>query len=237
MTTRALLETIADEWRLNLSAAQLDQFERYSSELVRWNERTNLTNIVEPRAIVVRHFLDSLALALAWPTGAPDSLADIGTGAGFPGIPLKLLWPDMRLLLVESIGKKTEFLEHIVHTLGLSDVEIHTTRAELLGQDGRYREQFALVTGRAVASLSVLAEYCLPLCRIDGLFIAPKSADGAEQAVAAQAAIEQLGGVYQQTLNVQLPQVEPRTLVVVQKMHPTPAQFPRRVGVAQKRPL
>ena len=237
MTPRTLLQTIASERQIMLSAAQLDQFERYSAELISWNTHTNLTSITEPRAIIIRHFLDSLIVAQAWPSGSPESLADIGAGAGFPGIPLKLLWPEMRLLLVESVGKKTEFLEHIVKTLGLTDVEICTARAEALGQNASYREQFALVTGRAVASLNVLAEYCLPLCRIGGLFVAPKSADGAQEAALAERALQQLGGQYQQTIDVHLPEVDPRTLVVVRKVQPTPAQYPRRVGLPLKRPL
>lgn len=237
MTPRALLQTIASEWQLELSAAQLDQFERYSAELIRWNEQVNLTAIVEPQTIVIRHFLDSLALAQAWPTGAPASVADIGTGAGFPGIPLKILWPETRLLLVESIAKKTQFLAHMVELLELTDVEISTARAELIGQTPDYRERFALVTARAVASLNVLAEYCLPLCQMGGLFVAPKSSDGAQEARAADHALQVLGGRYESTIDILLPDIEPRTLLVVQKVQPTPAQYPRRVGIPLKRPL
>lgn len=237
MTPRALLQTIASEWQLTLSDTQLDQFECYSAALISWNTRTNLTSITEPQAIVIRHFLDSLALAQAWTGDPPPSLADIGTGAGFPGLPLKLLWPEARLLLVESVGKKTEFLTQMVQILGLTDVEICTARAEVLGQDVAYRERFALVTGRAVASLNVLAEYCLPLCTIGGRFVAPKSAAGVDEALAAEHAIQVLGGRYQQTISVSLPDVDLRTLVVVDKVRPTPAQYPRRVGLPLKRPL
>lgn len=237
MMPRELLQITTSEWGLHLSAAQLDQFEQYAAELARWNARTNLTSITETRAIVIRHFLDALTLALAWPEGTPSSLADIGTGAGFPGLPLKLLWPDLRLLLVESVGKKAEFLAHIVHTLGLAEVEISMARAEEIGQRAQYREQFALTTGRAVARLQVLAEYCLPLCRIDGRFIAPKSADSSPELEAAQGAIQTLGGRYEQTLAVQLPETEPRALIVVRKVLPTPPQYPRRVGIPLKRPL
>lgn len=237
MTPRALLQTTASQWQIKLSDTQLDQFDRYSAELISWNTRTNLTSITEPRAIVIRHFLDSLALAQAWTGNPPPALADIGAGAGFPGIPLKLLWPEARLLLVESVGKKTEFLAHMVQILELTDVKICTARAETLGQDASYRERFALVTGRAVASLNVLAEYCLPLCMIGGRFVAPKSADGADEARMAEQAIQQLGGRYQQTISVSLPEVDPRTLVVIDKAQPTPAQYPRRVGLPLKRPL
>ncbi|HEX6290894.1 MAG TPA: 16S rRNA (guanine(527)-N(7))-methyltransferase RsmG [Herpetosiphonaceae bacterium] len=237
MILRELLQTTTHEWGLTLSEAQLAQFERYAAELIRWNERTNLTTITDPREIGIRHFLDSLALAQVWQQEPPASLIDIGTGAGFPGLPLKLLWPEMRLALVESIGKKTDFLRHMVDLLELSDVEICTARAEELGHNPRYREQFAAVTARAVATLSVLAEYALPLCRIGGIFVAPKSAAGPDEAAAAQRAIELLGGQIAQTIPIQLPQLETRTLVVVRKLQPTPPQYPRRVGIPSKRPL
>lgn len=238
MTLRNLLLATANDWGLALSEAQLDQFERYTAELIRWNEvRANLTTITDPLEIGVRHFLDSLSLAQVWRSSPPASLADIGTGAGFPGLPLKLLWPEMQLLLVESVGKKTEFLQHMVEVLDLRDVEICTSRAEELGRDPRYREQFAGVTARAVSTLNVLAEYCLPLCRIGGVFVAPKSAAGEGEAQAAQRAIRLLGGEQGPSIPVQLPGVEPRTLVVVHKMQPTPAQYPRRVGIPAKRPL
>lgn len=237
MTPRTLLSTIASEWQLALSPLQLDQFDRYAAELTRWNARTNLTTITDPQAIVVRHFLDSLAVARAWPDACPSSIIDIGSGAGFPGIPLKILWPATRLVLVESVGKKTQFLAHIVATLALANVEICTDRAETLGQNTQYREQFALVTARAVAPLNVLAEYCLPLCRIGGLFVAPKSADGLHEAEAARKSIHTLGGELQAPIEVRLPGVDPRLLIVVRKIAPTPPAYPRRVGVPLKRPL
>jgi 16S rRNA (guanine527-N7)-methyltransferase len=234
---RNLLSTTATSWGIRLSDYQLDQFERYMAELIQWNSHTNLTTIVEPRAITIRHFLDSLALARIWADQTPSSLADIGTGAGFPGLPLKLLWPDMRLLLVESVGKKTEFLQHVVNVLGLEKVEISTARAEELGRQPRFREQFEAVTARAVATLNVLAEYCLPLCAVDGLWVAPKSADVDAEQAAATSAIQQLGGELQEVRAIHLPDVEDRTLVVVRKVQRTPERFPRRVGVPTKRPL
>ena len=235
---RDLLRTTAQSWDLPLSPAQLDQFERYAAELVRWNaERANLTTIIDPAGIVVRHFLDSLTLARVWPSQPPASLVDIGTGAGFPGLPLKLLWPDLRLLLVESIGKKIEFLAHMVDTLGLTDVDLSSARAEVLGHDPRFREQFEAATARAVAPLNVLAEYCLPLCKVDGVLVAPKSADGPAEAEAARRALDVLGGRLEPMMPVALPGVEPRTLIVVRKVQATPQNYPRRTGVPSKRPL
>ncbi len=164
-------------------------------------------------------------------------LFDIGTGAGFPGVPLKILWPDTRLLLADSVGKKTAFLAHLVERLGLRDVEIVTARAEALGQHPAYRERFSAGVGRAVAAMSVLSELCLPLVQPGGRFVAPKSADGAAEAAEARRAIGQLGGKVGRILPVQLPGLEPRTLIVIDKVKATPAHLPRAVGVPGKRPL
>lgn len=232
-----LMLTTARRWGIQLTPTQLDQYGRYAAELVRWNQHTNLTTIVEPREIAVRHMLDSLAVAQVWRNSPPDSLADVGTGAGFPGLALKILWPSTRLLLAESIGKKAEFLRHIIATLGLHEVEIVTARAEDLGRDPRYREQYTAVTARAVAAMNVLAEYCLPLCRVGGTLVAPKGADGEQEAAMAAPAIAQLGGRLRAIVPYQLPDVESRVLVVVDKIEPTPDRFPRRAGVPHKRPL
>ncbi len=235
---RQLLHDGAQQWGLALSNYQLDQFDRYADALVAWNEHTNLTAITNRRAIVIRHFLDSLALAHVWAGSAPPaSLADVGTGAGFPGLPLKIVWPDLRLLLVESIGKKTAFLANMADLLRLTNVEISTARAEDVGRDARYREQFAAVTGRAVAALNVLSEYCLPLCSVGGTFVAPKSVAGSIELDAAQDAIRTFGGLLERTIAVHLPDVEPRTLIVIRKIELTPDRYPRRAGIVQKRPL
>jgi len=236
--SRQLLHGVAQQWGVGLSDRQLDQFDRYADALVAWNEHTNLTAITDRRTIVIRHFLDSLVLAQVWAGSEPPaSLADVGTGAGFPGLPLKILWPDLGLLLVESIGKKTAFLHHVVDLLHLADVQISTARAEDVGRDARYREQFAAVTGRAVAALNVLSEYCLPLCSVGGTFVAPKSVAGSTELDAAQDAIRTFGGLLERTIEVNLPNVEPRTLIVIRKTAPTPPRYPRRAGIVQKRPL
>lgn len=233
---RELLVPVAAQWDLDVGPAALEQLRVYGVELVRWNEQVNLTRIVAPREIVIRHFLDSLACARAWDT-PPASLADIGTGAGFPGIPLKIVWPKMALLVSDSIGKKTAFLRHVVSALELEGVEVVTGRAEALGRDPAYRERYDGVVARAVAALNVLSEYCLPLCRIGGRFVAPKGPEGAAEALEARRAIGQLGGRPRAVLPVQLPEVEQRTLVVVDKVRATPREFPRDVGVPSKRPL
>ncbi len=233
---RDVLIPVAATWRLAIDDDQVEAFVAYGLELLRWNEAVNLTRITEPRAIVVRHFLDSLACATAF-EDTPASLADIGTGAGFPGIPLKIIWPDVSLMLSDSVGKKTAFLTHVVALLGLTDVEVVTARAEELGRDARHREQYQGVVARAVAALDVLSEYALPLCRLGGCFVAPKGGDGAAEADSARRAIGRLGGELKRILPVTLPEVEPRTLVVVDKVRPTPRDLPRPVGVPSKRPL
>lgn len=233
---RDLLEPTLHSWGIHLTDAQYRQCAHYADALLRWNETTNLTAITDPQGVAVRHFLDSFACARAWTT-PPATLCDIGSGAGFPGLPLKILWPDTEVVLVESTGKKVAFLDHIVASLGLQKVETSTSRAELLGQDKRHREYYEAVVARAVAALPVLSELCLPLVAMGGRFVAPKSADGAVEAASARRAIAQLGGRVAAIMPVQLPGLDPRTLVVVAKIRPTPAQFPRAVGVPGKRPL
>jgi 16S rRNA (guanine527-N7)-methyltransferase len=231
-----LLTTTSAAWGLPLSSTQIDQFTAYAAELRRWNERVNLTAIADDTGIVTRHFLDSLRCARSW--GAePQRLVDIGAGAGFPGLPLKILRPALELTLVESIAKKAAFLRHMVDTLGLTNVQIMIARAEVAGRDPAQRERYDVAVARAVAELRVLAEYCLPLCRIGGRFLAPKGAQIEEELRSAQPAIGQLGGRLMAVEPVELPELEPRTLVVIEKITATPPQYPRAPGVPAKRPL
>jgi 16S rRNA (guanine527-N7)-methyltransferase len=233
---KALLAETAAGWGIELSARQLEQFVLYAAELRAWNERVNLTAITGEQEIATRHFLDSLRLALSW-GDAPLSLVDIGAGAGFPGLPLAILNPALRLTLVESVAKKTAFLQHMVALLGLPHVQVLATRAEALGQDNSHREQYDVVTARAVAELRVLAEYLLPLCRVGGRVLAPKGGVIDEELRAAEPAITKLGGRLAPVETVLLPGVEPRTLVVIDKLAPTPPAYPRAVGVPARRPL
>lgn len=233
---REVLVPAVSAWGIVPDDARIATLVAYGVEMLSWNERVNLTRITAPRDIVVRHFLDSLACVTAF-DHPPESLADIGTGAGFPGIPLKIFWPDMRLMLSDSVGKKTAFVSHVVDTLALNDVTVVTARAEALGRDARYRERFEAVAARAVAALDVLCEYTLPLCAVGGRLVAPKGVDGAREAEAAGRAIGKLGGKLSGVLPVTLPGIEPRTLVVVDKLRPTPPDLPRAPGLPGKRPL
>jgi 16S rRNA (guanine527-N7)-methyltransferase len=223
---------------VRLSGAQLDSFRLYEQELMSWNEKFNLTAIRDIEQIRNKHFLDSLTCVLAWGNNRPRSLIDVGTGAGFPGIPLKIIFPSLRLTLVESVGKKTKFCKHLVDILKLEQVEIIQDRAEVLGQNSKYREKFEWAVARAVANLPVLVEYLLPLARLGGGVIAQKGESGPAESQKATRAIQILGGTLRQLLPVTIPGVvEERYLVIIDKNARTPKLYPRRPGIPAKQPL
>lgn len=230
-----LLDTTA-AWGLTLSPDQCARFSIYATELQRWNEHTNLTAITDRDAIYRRHFLDSLALTRFW-RGVPQRMIDVGSGAGFPGLPLALAHPTIRLTLVDSVGKKTAFLHHLVEQLQLPGVQILTARAEELGHRLDHRERYDLVTIRAVADLRVLAEYGLPLLRVGGRLLAPKGSGAHAEAEAAARAIAMLGGELIGIEPITLPGLEPRAVVVIDKQTSTDRRYPRPVGVPGKKPL
>jgi len=247
-----LAQAARDLLDLELSEAQLALFQLYYEELVRRNAQINLTSILEYDAVQIRHFLDSLTLTSPRLRGDPPSqvfdlanaaLVDIGAGAGFPGLPLKILYPKLQLTLVESVGKKAVFLREIADKLGFKEVVVLTGRAEDIGQLPQHRACYDLATGRAVAALAVLAEYCLPLLKLGGLFIAPKKGDLTSEIASAQKAIEILGGKSRSTPAFQLLSDETATpearrfLVVVEKIVQTPLIYPRRAGLPAKKPL
>ena len=225
---------------LRLDEAQLAQFRCYYRELVEWNSRINLTGISGCREVQSKHFLDSLSVLQAIPEDLLNggALADAGSGAGFPGLPLKIASPGLRVSLVESIGKKAAFLRHAACSLGLDDVDVLAERAETLAQRPHLREAFDVVTARAVAEMDTLAELALPLCRVGGRVIAQKKADVSDELTRAEHAIEVLGGRVDDVMPVDLDELgEPRCLVVLSKVSPTPHQYPRRPGMPAKRPL
>lgn len=223
---------------VRLSGAQVDSFRLYEQELMTWNEKFNLTAIRDIEQIRNKHFLDSLTCVLAWGDHRPKSLIDVGTGAGFPGIPLKILFPTIRLTLVESVGKKTKFCQHIVDLLKLEHVNIIQDRAEVLGQNPKYREKFEWAVARAVANLPVLVEFLLPLVRLGGGVIAQKGESGPAETQNAAKAIQILGGTLRQLLPISIPGVaEERYLVIIDKNARTPRLYPRRSGMPAKQPL
>ncbi|MBI5649175.1 MAG: 16S rRNA (guanine(527)-N(7))-methyltransferase RsmG [Chloroflexi bacterium] len=233
------MQTLADYARafeIALSDSQLAAFETYSRELVAWNARVNLTAIVERDQVIIKHFLDSLSVANALPRDA-TALIDVGTGAGFPGIPLKILLPDLRVTLLEAVGKKVAFLDHLIATLHLRDTVAIHARAEDLARDPAHREKYAVVVARAVAELTVLLEYALPFARVGGVFIAQKGIAVEDEIRHATRALKILGGRVRAIAPVQLPGLEPRHLIVIEKIARTPATFPRRAGLPARQPL
>ena len=222
----------------HLTRSQLSALSLYERELVDWNMRFNLTAIRDPQEIHIKHFLDSLTCLLPMREKPIERLIDVGTGAGFPGIPLKIVFPNMHVTLVESVGKKAEFCRHVVNILNLQRVEVVQERAEVIGQDPAYREQYDWAVARAVAILPVLAEYLLPLVHVGGSMLAMKGESGPAEAHSAEHALRVLGGHLRQLLPVTLPGVaEERYLVVIDKVAATPNTYPRKVGVPAKRPL
>ena len=228
---------------LNLTAEQQAAFQLYYEELLAWNDKFNLTAITDYEQVQIRHFLDSLSCLLAQEAKAAlyragGRTVDVGSGAGFPGIPLKLVCPAGRLTLLEATGKKVTFLEHMIGRLGLRTVTAVKARAEELAHDPSHREQYDLALSRAVAELPVVAEYTLPFCKVGGWAIAQKGEAGAAEAWTAERAISMLGGELRRVVQVELPGLaENRSLIVIEKVHPTPDAYPRRPGVPSKRPL
>ena len=225
-------------FNIHLSGRQVTALGIYEKELLEWNQKFNLTAIRDVESIRTKHFLDSFSCVLAWKASPPHLLIDIGTGAGFPGIPLKILYPNMKLTLVESVGKKAKFCQHIVRVLGLEQVEVIQARAEELGQKSGHRERYDWAIARAVANLNVLSEYLLPLVRLGGTVLAQKGESGPAEAQSAEEAMKLLGGKLKQLIPVHLPSVaEDRYLVVVEKVAATPPKYPRKPGIPMKQPL
>ena len=220
---------------LELTEQQLERFLRYRQELLDWNRRINLTAITDPEEVLLRHFLDSLSVLAVYDRSG-GRLLDIGTGAGFPGLPLKIVRPQWHVVLLEATGKKVRFLQHVIETLQLRDVEAVHGRAEELAHNAEYRASFDLVTARAVASLPKLLEYTAPFCRVGGQIVLPKKGDLVEELAQGKRAAGQVGAVLKADVAVTLPGLEDgRRLLVWEQVKKCPAQFPRAGGVIAKR--
>ena len=235
-----LLATGAAALGIHLSLAQLEQFRQYYLELVDWNTRVNLTSITEWEQVQTRLFLNSLSVALAVPSALLKSgrFVDIGSGAGFPGLALKIAFPGIDVTLIDATAKKTKFLDHMKETLGLPDVAIVTGRSETLAHESDLREGFDVVLARALARMNALAELTLPFCRPGGIVIAQKSVDVEDEVAQARNAIEIMGGTLKEVTEVAIPELEQRrVLVILEKIGPTPERYPRRPGMPAKHPL
>ena len=241
------LEEGALELGVPLDARQLGSFDSYLALLQDWNQRMNLTTITDAGEVVTKHFLDSLSCLLALPAidrqpvqqwlERPLRGVDVGAGAGFPGLPLKIAWPALRLTLVETTGKKCRFLEQVVADLGLQNVTVVNSRAEDFGQ-GPQRASFDLAVARALSRLPTALEYCLPLLQIGGWLIAQKGKEPQEEVTDARVALNTLGGSLHDILPVNVPGLDAqRALVIIAKAARTPAAYPRRAGTPQRQPL
>jgi len=232
-----LLKEGAKEYSVILSNEQTKKFSQYARLLVEWNEKINLTAITEPEDIVIKHFLDSLSIAGLIPNES-KTLVDVGTGAGFPGIPLKITKKNLKVTLLDSLAKRINFLNEVCNYLMLEDILAVHSRAEDFGADPKYRESFDFAVARAVAGLPVLLEYCLPLVKVGGIFIAMKGPDGREELNESRKAMDVLGGEIEDVDFFTLPysNIE-RCLIKVRKCRHTPTKFPRISGIPTKNPI
>jgi 16S rRNA (guanine527-N7)-methyltransferase len=221
---------------LTLTPRQIERFQVYYDELIDWNRRMNLTAIVDYDEVQVKHFLDSLTVSAAF-SDIPSTVVDVGTGAGLPGMALKIVHPEIDLTLIDSVQKKALFLNHLVGVLTLDGVEIVTGRAEELAHDECYRERFDAVLARGVARMAVLAELTLPFCAVGGVCVAMKKREDHGEVDAADAALRMMGGRLRRVVGIDLPELTDRALVVIDKVKSTPDKYPRRSGIPQKRPL
>jgi 16S rRNA (guanine527-N7)-methyltransferase len=234
----SLIQDARTLFNVHLTARQVMSLITYEKELIEWNQKFNLTAIRDSESIRVKHFLDSFSCVLAWKASPPLRLIDVGTGAGFPGIPLKIIYPTTQVTLVESVGKKAMFCQHLISKLGLEGIEVVQTRAEDIGQNPEHREAYDWAVARAVANLNVLSEYLLPLAKVGGHVLAQKGESGPAEAQSAEKAMKILGGKLKQLIPVNLPGVaDDRFLVVIDKVAATPGNYPRKAGIPAKTPL
>lgn len=221
---------------IDFTVEQLWKFYRYMELLIEWNEKMNLTAITEPKEIILKHFIDSLTILKE--VQKNKILVDVGTGAGFPGIPLKIMKEDLKIVLVDSLNKRLLFLKEVINELDLKNIEIIHARAEELGQNKNYREKFELATSRAVANLSTLSEYLIPLVKINGKCIVMKASEVDEEIQQAKKAINVLGGTIEKIEKFELPESDiGRTIVLIKKEKETPKKYPRKSGTPSKEPI
>lgn len=223
---------------IDLSEKQIEQFSIYFQELVEWNQKVNLTAITDQEEVYVKHFYDCVTAAFYHDFNQEISICDIGAGAGFPSIPLKIVFPQLKVTIVDSLKKRITFLNHLATKLELSNVAFYHDRAENFGKNKAFRESFDIVTARAVARMSVLSELCLPLVRKNGVFIAMKGAQAKDELDVGNPAIELLGGEVEEIHTFSLPIEESeRSIIIISKKRQTPKKYPRKAGLPNKEPI
>jgi 16S rRNA (guanine527-N7)-methyltransferase len=237
MNTELFIKML-EEKGIKLSPQQINQYELYFHLLVEWNEKMNLTAITEKEDVYLKHFYDSVSATFYYDFSKPLSLCDVGAGAGFPSIPIKIAFPHLKVTIVDSLNKRITFLENLAKELQLDGVTFIHDRAETFGQNKEYREQYDLVTARAVARLSVLSELCLPLVKVGGTFVAMKAAHAKDELDTGKKAIATLGGSLKETYSFLLPIEESeRNIIIVEKVKTTPKKYPRKPGTPNKAPI
>lgn len=233
-----VFETKLNALGITLTDIQKQQFDKFFELLVEWNKVMNLTGITEYEEVNEKHFVDSVSLVKAIDINKIDTVIDIGTGAGFPGIPLKIAFPHLKVVLLDSLNKRINFLNTVIKELGLNDIKTIHGRAEDFAKQEEYREQFDLCVSRAVANLTSLSEYCIPYVKVGGLFIPYKSGEIDEEVLQAKKAIHILGGELKKIIKFQLPDTEiNRSFVKIIKIQSTEKRYPRKAGLPTKEPL
>lgn len=235
---KELLNNAVQQLNISLSEEQLQQFLRYKELLLEWNEKMNLTAITDEKEIMLKHFADCISVLSVYTPKDGAKLIDVGTGAGFPGVPLKIAMPSLKVTLLDSLNKRINFLNELTLDLGLKDVECIHSRAEESGKNKLYREKFDICVSRAVANLAVLAEYCLPFVKVGGEFISLKGPDVEEELNASKNAIKILGGeiIKVEVLNIPFTDIN-HSIVTIKKVRQTPPKYPRKAGTATKEPI
>ncbi|MEH7224763.1 16S rRNA (guanine(527)-N(7))-methyltransferase RsmG [Bacillus sp. JJ1566] len=234
----SLFTSMLEEKGISLSPTQLNQFETYFKLLIEWNEKMNLTAITEKPEVYLKHFYDSISAAFYFDFSKEYSICDVGAGAGFPSIPLKICFPNLKISIVDSLQKRITFLNELSKELQLENVTFYHDRAETFGQKGEIRESFDIVMARAVARMSVLSELCLPLVKVNGTFLAMKAASVAEELEDGKKAITTLGGKLKEVHHFLLPiENSDRNIVIIEKKKPTPQKYPRKPGTPNRSPI
>ena len=223
---------------IEIDEEKVIRFYKYMNLLIEWNKKINLTAIIEPNDIILKHFVDSLSLVKSIKLNGDESLIDVGTGAGFPGIPIKIMFPNLKITLMDSLNKRLLFLNEVINKLGLDKIELVHGRAEDLGKNSNYREKYDLCVSRAVANISTLSEYCIPFIKLNGYFICYK-ADGCMNEInIGKNAIKVLGGEIEEIVDFNLPDTDiKRKIINIKKIKNTPKKYPRKPGLPSKEPI